>query len=383
MTPRLTIVLPLKGRYLFTLRFLWHANKAQLPYRFLIADGQVHPVLAELLENSAEHFPNLDIEYIRYPDDVDFSYYFAKMADVLTRVTTPYAMLVDNDDFLVSGGIERALDFLEANADHVCCGGRVAGFSVYSGLDNPSRGVRGRLNRLYTYFCPDGVTSPLAVERLREGSLRLWIYYAVIRTEALATVCREVAEIDFSDLQLFEAFHVMRVLTLGNARADGAVVSYIRQYGTSLNTSFKEDWVHHIIRSQFTSDVHALVERIAANAAAADGADPATLAEVVRGILDVKFRQFLWATYNSLQKFKWVLREKAPGLVRALQNRPHYFIGRERTALLRQLASAGASEQNIRRFRAELAEIEDVLSDDAFGAFLRPYLQSLGEAEGP
>ena len=61
---RLTIVLPLKGRALFTLRFLWHANKVRLPYRFLIADGQVDPVLAELLEMPHVLFPNIDVEYI-------------------------------------------------------------------------------------------------------------------------------------------------------------------------------------------------------------------------------------------------------------------------------------------------------------------------------
>ena len=84
-TPRLTIVLPLKGRYLFTLRFLWHANRARLPYRFIVADGQVHPVLAEILENSHTHFSELDIEYIRYPDDVDFSRFFAKMVGQLPQ----------------------------------------------------------------------------------------------------------------------------------------------------------------------------------------------------------------------------------------------------------------------------------------------------------
>src|SRR6516165_4890691 len=82
MEPRLTIVLPLKGRPLFTLRFLWHANRARLPYRFLVADGEVHPELAKLLENSQKTFPALDLEYIRYPDDIDFKRYYAKMADV-------------------------------------------------------------------------------------------------------------------------------------------------------------------------------------------------------------------------------------------------------------------------------------------------------------
>ena len=104
--PRLTIVLPLKGRHLFTLRFLWHANEARLPYRFLVADGQAHAELARLLENSRKVFPALDVEYIRYPEDIDFQHYYAKMADALQRVRTPYVKVADNDDFLAHAGLE-------------------------------------------------------------------------------------------------------------------------------------------------------------------------------------------------------------------------------------------------------------------------------------
>src|ERR1700676_638227 len=145
IAPRLTIVLPLKGRHLFTLRFLWHANKARLPYRLLIADGQVDEAVASYLENSRDIFPNLDIEYVRYPNDSDYSRFFAKMSDALSRVRTPYAMMADNDEFLRIQGIEQALDFLDANADYVCCSGRAAAFSVYAALGNPDGGVRGRL----------------------------------------------------------------------------------------------------------------------------------------------------------------------------------------------------------------------------------------------
>ena len=70
--PRLTIVMPLKGRRLFTFRFLRYADALRMPYRFIVADGQVNEAAARHLENSRETFPNLDIEYIRYPDDTGF-----------------------------------------------------------------------------------------------------------------------------------------------------------------------------------------------------------------------------------------------------------------------------------------------------------------------
>jgi glycosyltransferase domain-containing protein len=208
MSARLTIILPLRGRPLFTLRFLWHANAARLPYKFIIADGEVRQELSHLLENSAKLFPDIDVEYIRYPDDTDFGRYFAKMTDALQRVQTPYAMLADNDDFLALTGLERSLDFLDANPDYVCCGGGIGGFAVYSRNAPQLRGLCGPLNKLdYRYMPYDrslDLDSSSVAERLSQGLRNSWSYYAVFRSSALHTIWREVAELDLSDLQLFD-----------------------------------------------------------------------------------------------------------------------------------------------------------------------------------
>ncbi len=378
MKPRLTVVLPLKGRYLFTLRFLWHADRARLPYRFLIADGQVHPQLAAILENAQTAFPNLDIDYVRYPNDVDFSRYFAKMADALARVRTPYAMLADNDDFIALGGTERSLDFLDARPDYVCCGGGLAGFSVYAGLHDANNGLTGRLNRYaYRYTIHDrsaDFASPSAVERLRAGSRNWWSYYAVYRTEALSTICREIVEIDFSDLQLHEFFCAMRTMTLGKARSDGASIAYLRQYGTSLQSAYKKDWVHHLLRSRFTSDFSAMIARISDTAAAADGVDAADVAEMLRGICETWLREFLRVYYGEVQGLKQLVRERAPALMNWLKKRRRAFVGRERAALFARLAADGASPAYLKQFEAELALIEDVLTGEAFPSFIRAHM---------
>lgn len=379
MTPRLTVVLPLKGRYLFTLRFLWHANKARLPYRILIADGQVHPELACLLEDSRSTFPELDIEYVRYPEDCDYNRYFAKMADALQRVRTPYAMLADNDDFLGFGGTERALDFLDSHADYVCCAGRMAGFEAYSGLKNSSGGLIGRLNRLYTYYPCDDVSWQSAIERLRLGGAKLWVYYAVHRTDALATICREVANIDFSDLMLYETFQVMRSVTLGKAHADGAAVGYFRQFGSSMSAGAKRRWARHLVRSRFTSDVHAMVEGIATAAAGANHGDTAELREIVLAVVEDNFEHFLKANYGSLQELKGLVRVRFPELIARAKNRPRFFIGRERAALVSELVEAGASDDYVAQFHTELAVVEDVLSGGAFEAFVHPFRPVLSQ----
>ena len=379
--PRLTIVLPLKGRYLFTLRFLWHANRAQLPYRILIADGQVHPALAAILENWRQHFPNLDIEYVRYPDDLDYRHFFIKMADALQRVTTPYAMQADNDDFVAYAGTERSLDFLDANLDYICCGGGLAGFSVYSGLLNPN-GPTGRFNRYtyrYTYLDrSEDYSSSSPVERLRRGSRNWWSYYAVYRTDGLKTICREIVDIDFSDMRLHELFCAMRALTLGKVRSEGSTIAYLRQYGSSLGSSFKKDWVHHLLRSRFTTDFAEMIDRISGAAAKAEGIDAAAVAEMLRLICEDWLHEFLKIYYGPLQSVKQVLRDNTPDLFNWAKNRRRYFVARERAAIFSRLAKDGASADYLANFDGELKTIEDVIMGREFANFVEPYLVTFG-----
>lgn len=382
MSPRLTIVLPLKGRHLFTLRFLWHANAAQLPYRILIADGQVHPQLAAILDNSRTHFPDLDIEYVRYPDDVDFGHFYRKLSDALQRIRTPYAMMADNDDFIALAGMEKSLDFLDSSPDYVCSGGGLAGFSVYSGLADPNHGLVGPFNKFaYRYTAFDrsaDYSSESVVERLRQGSRNWWSYYAAFRTEALVTICREIVDINFSDLQLFEFFCAMRTLTLGKARSDVATIAYLRQYDTSLRSSFKRDWVHHLLRSRFTGDFNAMIDRISGLAAAIDGVDAGVVADMLRGICEPWLRDFLRVNYGEFQTLKHVLRRRTPGFVNWLKKRRRLSVDRERASLFSQLQRDGAPATYSDGFRKELDTIEDVLTGDSFRAFIGPFVNQLG-----
>jgi glycosyltransferase domain-containing protein len=372
MSPRLTIVMPLRGRNLFTLRFLYYADRMRMPYRFLVADGLVHPRLAEVLENSRQYFPNLDIEYIRYPDDKDFAHFFNKMADVLGRVTTSYVMIGDNDDFIMPAGLEKAVEFLNGNSDFVGYSGRILSFSTYSGLADPTQGLRGRLNRLFMCYKLRDAGQTAVLERFRDSMSGLWPYYAVMRTEALATVCREIAELSFSDLQVHEAFHVLRVLTMGRVRMDGASATLNRQFGTSLNASFKKDWVHHLVRSRLTQDIEALVSRIG-DAAVAAGADPATIREDLYAILEGKFRQMVKATYGSMQELKHVIRRRMPRLLQSYKNRPRAGVEGQEKALAQAMARDGASSGYLAQFHQEIAAQRAALSGRDFADFVRPF----------
>jgi hypothetical protein len=296
-------------------------------------------------------------------------------------------MVADNDDFLAATGIERSMDFLDGHPDYVCCGGGLAGFSVYSGLHDPNYGLVGRPNRYaYRYTIHDSSLdfgSSSAVERLRAGSRNWWSYYAVYRTGALATIWRESEEIDFSDLQLFEFYCAMRALTLGKARSDGSTIGYLRQYGTSMQSSLKKDWVHHLLRSRFTSDFATLVDRISEQAATADGVERAPVAEMLRRICENWLREFLRVYYGSLQTVKQALRDYTPAFINWLKRRRRYFVRKERTRLFAKLLADGASQPYVAAFGHELETIENVLTGAEFSDFVQPYVQVLGNAASP
>jgi glycosyltransferase domain-containing protein len=381
MTSRLTFVLPLKGRYLFTLRTLWHADKMRVPHRFLLADGQVKEPVARYLEDSARNFPALDVEYIRYPDDASLSRYFAKVADILSRVQTPYAMLLDNDDFVGLDAVQWAVDFLDSHPDYVCARGWMTAFAVHAGAGNPHGGLYGKVSHIHSQYDMAENAAPAAADRVRHSGLDLGVYNAVYRTEALATIAREAAEIDFSDLMLHESFYALRAASLGKIRINRSVIGYYRQIGSSITYRSDRDWARELLCSRFTVDAHAMVQRVSSAAAAADGIDPSSIVEGVRTIIEDYFRWFLWTNYGLSVELKRFVGKNWPRLASLVRNRPGLWSRRGYSALLSRLAAAGASTAEVARTRTEFAAIEDTLSRQAFDQYAAAFL-SLAQADG-
>jgi glycosyltransferase domain-containing protein len=388
VTPRLTILMPLKGRPLFTLRFLWHANKVRLPYRLLVADGEVCPGLAKLLEDSEKTFPGLDLEYVRYPDDLDFPHYYAKMVDALQRVRTPYVKIADNDDFLAPSGLECCLDFLDAHPDYVCCSGGIGGFSLHVPRRDSSEMVTGPFNKLSYRFSPRdrsidlNATSP--TERVLAGLRNTWNHYAVFRAPALALMWKEILEINPTNLQLAERFLTMRTLALGKARSDASFVSYLRQYWTSLQVHWtasqpevRKSFVHYLLRSHFTEELANVLDRISRPLAEIDGGDPLAIAELLRERLEEWVDEMVRLDYGAYATLRQYLRTHHFGLVAWLKRRRRLLVIFERRDLFNKLREDGATAAYLVKFAYELGQIEEVLTGREFKHFLGRHMPAL------
>src|SRR5258708_8305960 len=127
--PSIAVLLTLKDRAEFTMRWMSCLDQVRFPYRVLIADGGEDERVPRILADRSS-FPNVDFEYIRYPYDRGYADYYAKIADALSRVRTPFVAMADNDDFFIVSGLEKAIRFLGDHPDHVACRGQSALFWV-------------------------------------------------------------------------------------------------------------------------------------------------------------------------------------------------------------------------------------------------------------
>ena len=401
MSPELTVLVPLKGRHLHTLRFLWHANAMRMPYHFLIADGQVHPTIARLLTNAKTIFPNLDVEYLPYPDDATLTHFYHKMADASARIRTPFVMMADNDDFLVRSGIDTSIEFLKSNCDFASYGGGVGGFTLNVSRGDALAHVVGSIEHLRfrygnsKHYLPTDYAAESVSQRIRTGFNGSYaLYYNVFRSEALAQIQTELVDLDFSDLYVYEQYFGMRAKSLGKSRSDGTVMSYMRQTGTSMFADYRKDWVDQLLRSRFNSDFDLMVSRIAKVVSLADGIDEKVYAEEVRKLYADRLRENLQIMYGglpptakedkalSLKLFVklWLRSTMSPWMLEAYRQtfarRKNAKLisdvgGQDLEMIFSELRRFGASENYIAAFREETNNIYKVLGDGEFIEFIR------------
>src|SRR5690349_18578419 len=196
---QLTILLALKDRVPFTRRWLAYAASAKLPYRIMIADGGSDESVAALASDARA--TGVDVEYIRYPFDDSYARYYTKLADALSRVTTPFAVMADNDDFFIPEGLRSAVAFLEAHPDFVACGGQCAAFWM---AGDPEAVYSDRVDwKFSSQYSTD--TAATAALRLRERCLGANdVFYAVHRTALLRRNFESVRDCNPRDLFLME-----------------------------------------------------------------------------------------------------------------------------------------------------------------------------------
>lgn len=260
---RLTVILTLKGRPEFTLRWLWHANKTNFPFKVYIADGEVDERIANMLVSN-KNFPNVDYEYVRY-NDISLRDYYRKCADAAAKIQTPYVMMADNDDFIFVSGVKKSLDFLDSHPGYVCAQSTVSGFAVEAQNEQIGK-VIGRIS-LYQYLYSQSYSTKLidqesSFERIRSQMERYHItFYSVKRRHVLKELTEELEDLNFTSLELHEMYWAYREASLGKIYSTRDSLYYIRQRHTTLRKPM--DWVDSFLSTDYSQEVSRLIDKLA------------------------------------------------------------------------------------------------------------------------
>lgn len=362
----LTILLPLKGRHLLTLRWLWHADKVKMPFHIIVADGDVHPTLANIMQDP-DIFPNLSIEYHKY-DDKSLSHFYRKCVDATHKVKTPYVMMADNDDFLFVSGLKRSIDFLNENHDYVCSQGGVAGFSINKGardLTDVTGSIRKLDYRINEHYKVKDINSSCDVDRVIDQLRNCYqIYYGVYRTGVWQTIVEEVAKYDFSSLHVHELFCYIKTVSLGKVHSDASCLSYLRQYGTSMHSK-KRDFIYNVIRDNYSKDLHAIFAGISEELAANVSFTKKEIEEKMFAAYEEYIRRYFLQKYSCCGE--WSKRIRLIKRILTGSIKKHFL----RRIFFSSLFCDGATTEMISAQKKELAEIESTLLSDEFLEFIQ------------
>ena len=238
MLNKLTIILTIKGRPDFTLRWMRYMNALKCGYKILIADGGNDESLQKILENK-DNYPKINYEYVRYPYDSSLKIYYNKLCNITDKVLTPYVLFADNDDFIILDKIDQYLDFLDKNSDYVCCGGSSATLSIYSSRNEIINSSGGKYFDIrFDELQLSSIENTNGVDRVNDffklvESDRLWfIWYDIQRTSQVKISNKYIENYFFKDVVSLEIYKITSLLLLGKSKRFEDLF-YIRQQGSS------------------------------------------------------------------------------------------------------------------------------------------------------
>lgn len=231
----LTILLTLWDRVPCTFRWMSYANKMNLPFKVLIADGGSDESAGEVLADHA-NFPDVHYEYIRYPFDATPTHYYAKVLNALNRVDTPFVVLADNDDFFMVDALLRSLDFLKSHQDFSSCRGIIAGVRIKpdASFGELSNVYGSEVSFVRQVYQDKSNLEETAVERVRNYFSNYRAnWYDVFRTEQTRNSFRVLRDLDTRDLILSQHVPMLLGVIAGKVQIEPYVYLFRQLEGPS------------------------------------------------------------------------------------------------------------------------------------------------------
>lgn len=184
----LTVIIPSYCRHAFILRQVVYW--LQMPVKLILLDGSLSP-LSPRLRSAIQATPH--ITYLHNPVSP-----VERLAGAKDRITTPYAVMLGDDELHLYSGLRKAIRYLRTNEDYIGCIGQSIRFYV---ANQASEVIYGRGYPHFGYSANS--ESPRERFAYAMESYNAATCYAVMRTPVwldswgslLTTSCKETYEI--------------------------------------------------------------------------------------------------------------------------------------------------------------------------------------------
>lgn len=230
---KLTVLLIIKDRAEYTLRWMKYADSISFPFYVIIADGGRDKNLEKVLLDGKK-FSNLNYKYVRFPYDETYEHYYSKQYNASKLVRTKYCVMADDDDFFIIKGLYSSILYLENNTDIVACGGATCLFKSID-YNNDLYSKKGYIYSKNSHVKLINDSSP--INRLKKYFDSYFVtYYYVHRTEALQKSLSIVHNTRPFSLRLFEIMLAASIVMQGKI---GFIKGHylLRQIQSSINIS--------------------------------------------------------------------------------------------------------------------------------------------------
>lgn len=170
MKDQLTVIIPVKDREQFLIRWMYYAKKVSFPFKLFIADGSANNEMQNLFLNN-NNFSSINYEYVKFPHDKSYDLFWNKLLKSLKEIKTPYVAIGNDDDLYCVDGLLKSVEFLNRNSDYSICGGKIGVFeplpskkysdykglysnNIYCSFNDTSQSIRDNssLDRIKSHF---------------------------------------------------------------------------------------------------------------------------------------------------------------------------------------------------------------------------------------
>lgn len=238
-----TLIIPTANRVVFLERLLNYYLAIKYPGPIIVGDSSKFDdqVLAERISNKFSR--SLDLKFMKFDSSASHPEKSVAMAHC---ISTPYAVIGADDDFVLGSGIENAANFLEISPDYDTAHGQMLIFS----LDT----AHGSVHTLNRYVTRSNEHSDPSV-RLNQQFCEYYAsnFYAVRRTSLLLRQLQAMWMVDYDRTLSTLSEPVAEGITVVSAKVKNLECPFaIRQYCAPLAQATRPPFVDWILAPDFS-----------------------------------------------------------------------------------------------------------------------------------